>query len=406
MKITIKKIQAHKRHEKKTTWLYDGRGLSAEFPPEGKGNMRWRYRYRFNDKEKRISLGTELNTTLEQARQKREEARKLVSEGIDPSALRKKEKLKKTEDRQNTFESVAEEWFEIESKKRSWVEGHKTRIIGSLKKHLYPSLGSIPITEVTLHHWRELLNKIERQGKYSVTKRVKNIAIAICDYATTTGKVEHDISFDVRNLKFTPARTKHRKAVTDPTEVGKLLLAIDGYEGSHVVHCALRFLSLVFVRSKELRLAEWSEIDWKEAEWRIDASKMKMRRNHIVPLSRQAIEILHELHEDTGGYRYIFPNGTSPRDHPMGYNAVLLALHKLGYKGKHDVHGFRAMFRTLASERLEFNTDWVRLQLAHQVSDPLGKAYDRSSYLKRRHEMMQKYSDYLDKLKAEALSKR
>lgn len=412
MKLTIKKLQAHKRHEKKTTWLYDGRGLSAEFPPESEGNMRWRFRYRINGKEKRFSLGTELNTTLEQARQKREEARKLVAEGIDPSAERKKAKSQKAEDRLNTFESVAEEWLEFQSRKQGWVEGHKIRVIGMLKKHLYPSLASIPITEITPSHWRDLLNKIEQQGKYGVTKRVKNLAIAICEDAVRTGRVEHDISFAVRNLKFTPPKVKHRQAVTDPKEVGELLLAIDNYEGSRVTHCALRFMSLVFVRSKEFRLAEWSEIDWDGAEWRIDASKMKMRRNHIVPLSRQAIAILHDIYEDTGGYRYIFPSGISPQEHPMGKNALRHAICKIGYKGKHDVHGFRAMFRTLASERLESNTDWqlntdcIRLQLAHKVSDPLGEAYDRTSHLEKRHEMMQAYADYLDKLKAEAADRR
>ncbi|MCY4034254.1 MAG: integrase arm-type DNA-binding domain-containing protein [Hyphomicrobiales bacterium] len=406
MKITKKKLQAYKRHETKTTWLYDGRGLCAEYPPEGKGNMRWRFRYRINGKEKRISFGTELNTTLEQARQKREAARKLVAEGVDPSAQRQKEKSQKAEQRENTFESVAEEWFEFQSRKADWVEGHKIRVIGMLKNHLYPSLASIPIAEITPHQLRELLNKIEQQGKYSVTKRVKNLAIAICSYGVATSRMEHDISFAVRNLKFTPAKTKHRKAVTDPKEVGELLLATDGYEGSHVVHCALRFISLVFVRSKEIRLAEWNEVDWDESEWRIDASKMKMRRDHIVPLSRQAIKILQDIHERTGNYRYIFPSGISPKEHPMGKNALRDALYKLGYKEKHQVHGFRAMFRTLASERLEFNTDWVRLQLAHKVSDPLGEAYDRASYLERRHEMMQTYADYLDKLKAGAVAKR
>ena len=406
MKLTIKKLRSHKRHDKKTTWLYDGRGLCAEYPPEGKGNMRWRFRYRINGKEKRISLGTELNTTLEQARQKREEARKLLAEGIDPSAQRQKEKSQKAEGRLNTFESVAEEWFEFQSKKADWTEKYKTRSRGVLKNHLYPSIASIPIAEIAPHHWREALNKIEQQEKYSITKCAKNFAIAICDHAVRTGRVEHDISFAVRNLKFTPAKTKHRKAVTDPKEVGQLLLAMEGYEGSRVVRYALRFMSLVFVRTKEFRLAEWSEIDWDGAEWRIDASKMKMRRNHIVPLSRQAIAILHDIYEDTGGYRYIFPSGISPQEHPMGESALRLSLYKLGYKEKHDVHGFRAMFRTLASERLEFNTDWVRLQLAHKVSDPLGGTYDRSSYLDRRREMMQEYADYLDKLKAEAADRR
>ena len=412
MKLTKKKLQNHKRHETKITRLYDGRGLCAEFPPEGTGNMRWRFRYRFNGIQKRISIGTELNTTLEQARQKREEARKLVAEGIDPSAQRQKEKSQNAEERLNTFESVAEAWIEFQSKKSGWVKGYKIRVKGRLKKHLYPSLASIPITKITLHHWREVLNKIEQQGKYNTTKHVKNIALAICDHGVTTGRVEHDISFTLRNLKFTPAKIKHRKAITDPKEVGKLLLAIDRYEGSRVIHCALRFLSLVFVRSKELRHAEWDEIDWKGAEWRIDASKMKMRKHHVVPLSRQALDILHDIHEDTGGYRYIFPSGISPKEHPMGQNALRLGLFRLGYKGRHEPHGFRAMFRTLASERLESDMDWqlntdcIRLQLAHKVSDPLGEAYDRTSHLKKRHEMMQTYADYLDKLKSKAAARR
>lgn len=195
-----------------------------------------------------------------------------------------------------------------------------------LKNHLYPSVGKIPITEITPHQLRGVLHKIEEQGKYGITKRVKNLTIAICNYSVTTGKVEHDISFVVKNLKFTPLKVKHRNAITEPREVGKLMLAIDGFEGSRVVYCALRLLSLVSLRSKEIRLAEWDEIDWDKAEWRIDASKMKNRKKHIVPLSRQSLEILLDIYKNTGNYRYIFPNGISPKEHPMGKGVLRLAL--------------------------------------------------------------------------------
>ena len=397
MKLTDTAVRNAKPDGLKTRKLFDGRGLYLEISPTGKKG--WRLKYRFAGREKRISLGIYPDVKLAYARQQKEQARELLAKGIDPSEQRKIEKLKQTEGNQNTFEAVAKAWFD--SRKIKWSQVYQVKVLFVLEKKLYPWIGKLPIQQITPPILLKALRHTESRGKYDTAMKAKQIAGQVFRYGVATGKVERDITPDLRDALTSP-RVKHRAAIVEPKEVGRLMLAINAYEGTPEVCCALRLAPLTFVRPGELRHAEWSEIDWKESLWRIDSEKMKMKHDHIVPLSRQSLEILHDIHRLTGNSRYVFPSARSPK-RPMSENAVLVALRTMGYsKEQMTGHGFRAMARTLLDEQLGYRIDWIEQQLAHSVRDAHGRAYNRTTHLEGRREMMQAWADYLDKLKANA----
>ncbi|MCY4052732.1 MAG: integrase arm-type DNA-binding domain-containing protein [Hyphomicrobiales bacterium] len=378
--------------------LSDGRGLYLVVPT--RGNKWWMFRYRFSGKENSISFRLYPDVSLKYAREQREEARELLARGIDPSQQRKVDKLQKTESSRNTFEALAEAWFN--TKKKEWSETHQKKISSILENKLHPWIGKTPISQITAPILLKALQKTETEGKYETAKKAKQIAGQVFRYGVVTGKVEHNFVPDLRGALTTP-KTKHMAAIIEPDEIGKLLLNIDNYEGTPVVCCALRLAPLTFLRPGELRHGEWTEIKWEKKLWIISAEKMRKRNEeHIVPLSRQSLEILHYIKRFTGNYRYIFPSPRS-KTRPMSDNAVLSALRNMGYaKEQKTGHGFRAMARTLLDEELEFNTDWIEMQLAHAVKDSLGRAYNHTKYLKQRTKMMQEWADYLDDLKEKA----
>ena len=388
--------------------LQDGSGLYLLVRPDGK--KWWRLDYTYEGKRKTLSLGVYPETGLALARRNAEAARALLAEGIDPSEARKSEKTQRAETREterrlaegiplaDSFEAIAREWFEKFSAK--WVPSHADKIIRRLERDVFPWLGSRPIAQIKAPELLAAVQRIEDRGAIDTAHRALQNCGQIFRYAIATGRAERDISADLRGA-LAPKSKAHLPAITDPKAIGGLLRSIDGYSGYFVTKCALRLAPLVFVRPGELRKAEWAEIDLDNSEWNIPAERMKMRQPHLVPLSRQAVEILRELQAATGRGRYVFP-GARTNGRPMSDNAVLAAMRRMGIP-KHEMsgHGFRAMARTVLDEVLGFRPDWIEHQLAHAVRDPNGRAYNRTAHLAKRREMMSAWADYLDALKAE-----
>lgn len=375
--------------------MYDSRGLYLEIAPSG--GKWWRLKYRFDDKEKRLSLGTYPDVSLKDARERRDDARKLLAHGVDPSEQRKAEKAARAECNANSFEVIAREWFS--KHEPNWAASHSKRIIRRLERDIFPWIGSKAITDVTAVQLLKAIRSIEGRGALDSAHRALVNCGQIFRYAIATGRTTYNVPSDLRGA-LPPVKGGHFAAVTEPEEVGKVLRALDGYDGTLTVRCALRFAPLVFVRPGELRHAKWKDIDLDNAEWRFLVTKTQTQ--HIVPLSRQAVEILQELHPLTGNGQYVFPSARSPKgDRPMSDNAILAAMRCMGV-GKEilSCHGFRAMARTILDEVLNFRPDYIEHQLAHKVRDPHGRAYNRTAHLPERKKMMQAWADYLDELKA------
>jgi len=379
---------------KKQVKLFDFKGLYMLISPNG--GKYWRFKYRFNGKEKLLALGTYPEVSLSEAREKRDIARKHVAAGIDPGAVRKAQKAAKASQVRNSFEVVAREWHS--KYVPTWVPSHATKIIRSLEHNIFPWIGPNDINEITAVELLMVLRRIESRGALDTTHRMRFVCGRIFRYAIATGRAARDPAADLRGA-LPPVKKRHLAAVTDPAKVGELLRAIDGYQGSFVTQCALRLAPLVFVRPGELRQAEWTEIDLDLAEWNIPADKMKTRQPHLVPLSKQAVDILRELQPLTGKGKYVFP-GARSISRPMSNNAILAALRRMGYeKDEMTGHGFRAMARTILDEVLQVRPDFIEHQLAHAVRDPNGRAYNRTAHIEERKKMMQKWADYLDGLK-------
>jgi integrase len=374
----------------KTRRLHDERGLYLEVSPSG--GKWWRLKYRFDGKEKRLSLGVYPYVCLKDARERRDDARKLVANGVDPSENRKAQKEAKG--RGNCFEVVAREWYAKYS--TNWSSDHGDRIIRRLERDIFPWMGEKPIGGIAAPELLSVVQRIEKRGALETAHRALGNCGQVFRYAVATGRAERDPSTDLRGA-LPPVKVEHFAAVTEPKQVAELLRALEGYEGSIVVGCALRLAPLVFVRPGELRKAEWADINFNEAEWRYIVTKTDTQ--HIVPLSRQAVEILEELKPLTGYGRYVFP-GARSKDRPMSDNAILAAMRRMGI-GKDEMsgHGFRAMARTILDEVLGFRPDFIEHQLAHAVRDPNGRAYNRTAHLPERRKMMQDWADYLDKIK-------
>ncbi|MFU8858390.1 MAG: tyrosine-type recombinase/integrase [Deferrisomatales bacterium] len=375
----------------KTYKLFDERGLYLEVTPTGA--RRWRLKYRVQGKEKLLSMGVYPDVGLKEARERRDEARKLVAKGTDPSTARKLEKLKKAD----TFEKAAREW--VEKRFRPEVsEQYVAQSLRRLEGDIFPHIGSRPVGEVTPPELLAVLRRVEARGAVETAHRLLQHCGAIFRYALAHGWVERDPAADLRGVLEKTGKAKHHPSITDPKKVGELLRAIDGFEGTFVVRCALRLAPLVFVRPGELRRAEWAEVDLDAAEWHIPAEKMKAGGKHIVPLSRQAVAILRELHPLTGSGRYVFPSvRTGTR--PMSENTVNVALRRLGYaRDEMTGHGFRSIASTLLNEQ-GWHRDAVERQLAHAPRDKTRASYNYAEHLPVRRKMMQAWADYLDGLR-------
>ena len=377
--------------------LFDGGGLFLLVTPSG-GKL-WHFKYRFDKKEKKLTFGPYPEISLLEARQRRDEARNQLEHGIDPGAARKAQKQVETQSME-TFEVIAREWHIKYTP--TWAPGHASKVIRNLERDLFPWIGSRPINEIKAPELLSALRRIELRGALDTAHRVRTNASQVFRYAVATGRAERNPATDLIGA-LPPTIDKHLPSITDPKEVAPLLRAMEGYQGSFVVQCALRLAPLFFVRPGELRHAEWSDIDIEEAVWNIPAQKMKMKMAHIVPLCKQAIEILKELKPLTGASKYVFPSGRSFA-RPMSENAVNAALRRMGYdQGTMTGHGFRAMARTILDEVLHIRPDYIEHQLAHAVRDPNGRAYNRTAHLEERRKMMQQWADYLDSLKTGAV---
>ena len=389
------KVQKVKSKNKNVT-LFDGGGLFLMVTPTG-GKL-WRFKYRYDGKQKLLAFGTYPEISLLDARKRRDEARSQLAHDIDPGAVRKAQKQANTEATE-TFEIIAREWHE--RFKSNWTTEYASKIMSRLEGDVFPYIGARPIKEIKAPELLTVLRRVEARGTFELAHRIRTICGQVFRYAVATGRAERDSAADLRGA-LTPVQTINRAAITEPKKVGELLRAIDGYQGSFIVKCALKLAPLFFVRPGELRNAEWEEVSFENAEWNIPASKMKMKEPHLVPLSKQAIEILKELKEYTGASRYVFPSGRT-FDRPMSDNAILAALRRMGYaKDEMSGHGFRAMARTILDEVLQVRPDFIEHQLAHAVRDPNGRAYNRTAHLVERRKMMQTWADYLDGLKAGA----
>lgn len=374
--------------------LTDERGLYLLIQPSGA--KWWRLDYRVAGKRKTLSMGVYPDVGLALARERRDEARKLVALGVDPAENRKAQKAAQQERSANSFEVISREWFAKHSP--GWAKSHADKIIARLEKDIFPWLGKRPIAEIKAADILSCLRRIEERGAIDTAHRALQNCGQIFRYAIATGRAERNVAADLKGA-LPPAKAGYFAAITDPLEVGELLRAMDAVQAGFVVKSALRLAPLVFVRPGELRTARWADIDFDAQEWRYFVTKNKI--HHSVPLCTQAIVLLKELHPLTGSGEFVFP-GARDRTQPMSGNAIGMALRRAGYstRDEHTGHGFRAMARTILHEELEFDRDVIEHQLAHRVPDALGNAYNRTKFLKQRREMMQAWGDYLDKLRA------
>jgi integrase len=375
--------------------IFDERGLYLEVSPAG--GKWWRLKYRLGGKEKRLSLGVYPDISLKVARERREKMRNLVANGVDPSQNRRATKSAQADRAANSFEVVAREWLTKYSS--GWAENHGSRVIRLFERDLFPWIGGRPISSITAPDLLGVVRRIESRGALETAHRALSNCSQVFRYAVATARCERDPSGDLRGA-LPPVQGKHLAATTEPLKLAEIIRGMDGYEGTLTVRSALRLAPLVFVRPGELRKAEWKDVDLDAAEWRFIVSKTKTP--HIVPLCRQALEILRELQPLTGQGRYVFPSArTSGR--PMSDNAILAAMRRMGIdKEEMSGHGFRAAARTILDEVLSVRPDLIEHQLAHAVRDPNGRAYNRTAHLPERRKMMQQWADYLDKLKAVA----
>ena len=384
-------VKAAKPREKPYK-LFDERGLFLLVTPAG--GRWWRFKYRLEGREKLLSLGVYPDVSLKQARERRDEIRRQVADDIDPSAKRQAEKEAAVE----TFEAVAREWFEKFSK--NWVPGHADKIIRRMELYLFPWIGGLSIKKIEAPEILACLRRVENNGNLETAHRALQNCSRVFRYAIATGRASRDPSGDLRGA-LPPAEEKHLASFTDPKEFGQLLRAIDSYQGSVVVRCALRLAPLVFVRPGELRAAEWSEVNFEQKEWRIRAERMKMRQQHIVPLSDQAIAILREVQPITGEHIYVFPSGRTNK-RPLSDNALLAALRRMGFEqGSVTVHGFRSTASTMLNEQ-GWNRDAIERQLSHGERDAVRAAYNYAEHLPERRKMMQAWADCIDSLRNDA----
>lgn len=360
------------------------------------GGRYWRMDYTYADKRKTLALGVYPAVPLAKARQRRDKARELLADNIDPSTAKREEKQAQSIAAANTFEAVARVWLAKSAATRA--ASTQGKVTTWLEKNVFPAIGKMPITTIGPRDVLAAVRKMEERGAIDSAHRVKQICGQVFRFAVADGMAERDVTTDLRGaLAAVPAG--HFPAITEPKEAGGLMRSIFAYTGHPCTVAALKLTPLVFVRPGELRTAEWAEINLDAAEWRIPGSKMKMKMDHLVPLSTQAVEILRGVHPITGHGRFVFPSMRTG-ERPMSENTINAALRGMGYsKDVHTAHGFRAMARTMMDEVMGERVDLIEHQLAHAVKDTNGRAYNRTAHLPARRELMQRWADYLDKLR-------
>jgi integrase len=394
--------------------LNDGDGLYLLLFVKG-GSHGWRFSYSIHGRRKLLSLGTYPDTTLAAARRKADGARRLVSDGIDPSEHRKASKSASAQQRaeaqraeqglppSGSFEAVAREWFE--ARRDDWADTYSSKIMDRLKADVFPFIGRRPVGLVAPPELLAVLRKIEARGAIETAHRARENCSQVFRFAVAAGLAERDPAQDLRDALRKPA-VRHFPAITRPERLSELLRAIQGYAGTPVVRAALQLAPMLLLRPGELRHAEWSEIDLDAATWTVPAQRMKREKSgkrdgapHVVPLASQAVEVLAELEPLTSKGRLVF-RGERHHDRPMSENTVNAALRAMGFPAEEVTgHGFRATARTMLAERLGVAETVIEAQLAHSVRDSLGRAYNRTEFLDQRRRMMQAWADYLDRLR-------
>ena len=381
------RIRAAKPKEKPYK-LRDGRGLYLLVTPTGA--RLWRLRYRHSGRENMVSLGAYPDVSLKSARERREDERKLVADGVDPAAQRKADRA----GLENTFQAIALEWLG----KQKFAPATREKAEWIFTELIFPHIGARPVASIKAPEVLALLQRIEARGKHETAHRTKQRISQTLRYAIATGRAEHDVTADLRGA-LTQVKTEHFAAITEPARVGELLRAIDGYVGQPSAAYALKLAPYLFVRPGELRFAEWREFDLEAAEWRIPAEKMKMDEYHLVPLAQQALALLRDLQPLTGHGRYLFPS-LRTKERPISDATLNAALRRLGFSGDEQTsHGFRTIADTFLNE-LGFPPDVIELQLAHKERNKVRAAYNRAQRLDERRKMMQAWADYLDGLRA------
>ena len=359
------------------------------------GGKYWRMDYRFADKRKTLALGVYPAVSLAKARAKRDAARKLLADGTDPSTAKQADKQAKAHAAVHTFELVAREWLTKTAADR--MPTTQDKITSWLEKDVIPFIGAMPISTIGPRDVLTALRKMEARGALDSVQRVKQVCGQVFRYAVATGSAERDVTQDLKGALAKPTPGNF-PAITEPKQAGDLMRSIFGHVGHPTTSAALKLSPMVFVRPGELRTMEWAELDLDAADWRIPGSKMKMRVDHLVPLSKQAVELLRSVHPVTGHGRYVFPS-LRTGERPMSENTINAALRGMGYsKDVHTAHGFRAMARTIMDEVLGERVDLIEHQLAHTIKDANGRAYNRTAHLPARRVMVQHWADYLDKL--------
>jgi integrase len=400
----IKTLQAKEKPYKAA----DGGGLYLEIKPNGK--KYWKLKYRFAGQEKKLSIGTYGSAggevSLKAARVAMEDAKNLLQQGIDPG-LQKQLRKGMTEDQQaNSFAAIALEWYAKQA--TSWAPATAKRNMAMLDKDILPYLGKRPVADLETFELVGCLTRISDRGAIETAHKARQVINQVCRYAKQTGRAKHNPASDLTGT-LQPRQVNHMAALTNPKDFGRLLVAIDGYSGTHIIRTALALAPLLFQRPGELCGMEWSEVDLEQALWTIPREKKKERNktegDHIVPLSRQALALLADIQPLTGHGRYVFPN---QRNHqtPIRTESLNKALRTLGYDTAEQqcAHGFRACARTMLDEQLQLRIEWIEHQLAHKVRDTLGNAYNRTKHLPERVQMMQRWADYLDNLKRQELA--
>lgn len=394
MKLTNTACQAAKPKEKPYK-LSDGGGLYLEITPTG--SKLWRLKYRFLGKEKRLALGAYPIVSVAEARAGREKAKRNLANNIDPSDAKRDGRRQAVREANNTFQAVALEWHD--KQKEHWSEGYGEKIMRILTMNIFPYIGHRPIAQITPPELLECLLKIVDRKAYDIAGRAKQICGMVFRYGIQSGKCERDSAADLKGA-WKPRKTKHY-ATIDAKDIPDFIHTLERNEARlfERTRRALMFSMLTFARPGEIRQAQWSEIDWDAKEWQIAAHKMKMRRDHIVPLCKQALKILEEQKAETGHLNtdWVFPSQVKPKQ-AMSDGTLTKAIERLGYGEKMVAHGFRALARTTIREKLGYDPEVIEKQLAHKTRNPLGEAYDRTQFLSERKKMMQDWADYLDGL--------
>ena len=371
----------------------DGQGLFLLVKEAGKY---WRMSYRFAGKQRTLALGVYPAVSLLKARQQRDKARELLAKGMDPSTAKKEAKQATAAAAAHTFEQVARDWLAKTAADR--MSSTQGKVTAWLEKDVFPFIGTMPISAIGPRDVLAALRKMEARGALDSVHRVKQVCGQVFRYAVATGSADHDVTQDLKGA-LAKATAGHFGAITEPKQLGGLMRSIYAYTGHPCTVAALKLSPLVFVRPGELRTMEWSELDLDATQWRIPGSKMKMKVDHVVPLSTQAVELLRSVQPITGHGRYVFPS-LRTGERPMSENTINAALRGMDYSSEvQTAHGFRATARTIMDEVLGERVDLIEHQLAHAVKDVNGRAYNRTAHLPARGGMMQRWSDYLDKLR-------